>query len=93
MSYKCGICGCVVTHGKQQLKHVVKRPDGSILREVPVCERCDDGLHAGKTMSDLARLHGPKVDMPAALEDTIGAMPKAAFADKPPRSKPVFARK
>ena len=40
MSYRCSFCGCSVGHGRPMLRKVVKRPDGNIESERPICRRC-----------------------------------------------------
>jgi hypothetical protein len=44
VSYRCAVCKCHVGPGKQRLVHVVKRTDGQIDREIPVCEICQEAL-------------------------------------------------
>lgn len=52
MSYRCKACGGIVPAGRPRLIHVVKREDGQIAREVPVCQKCSDLLASGASISD-----------------------------------------
>jgi len=49
VSYRCNVCESKVPAGSAMLKHVVYRPDRSILREIPVCPGCQTVLAAGAT--------------------------------------------
>lgn len=65
MSYRCQICRYAVPSGKQQLRHLILRqeperldslrtvPAGSILREIPVCQRCKSRLDIGVPLAKL----------------------------------------
>lgn len=48
MSYRCGFCRGKVPQGEPLKRHVVKRRDGSILSETPVCDACSQVLAGGK---------------------------------------------
>ena len=58
MSYKCRICRKPCPARQKLLRHVVYRPDKSILGEVPVCVTCHADLSTGTTVPQLiARLY------------------------------------
>lgn len=51
--YRCEICKDN-TEGKKR-KHILRRHDRSILREVAVCPKCERRLETGEPMSHLQR--------------------------------------
>ena len=53
MSYHCGVCGWNIPDGKSMLRYVIRRPDGNIAREIPVCKRCKTWLNRGADFDDL----------------------------------------
>ncbi len=55
MSYRCNVCEAKVQPGLPLRRHVVLRPDRSILREVPVCHSCEGQLKDGWTLSALSQ--------------------------------------
>lgn len=51
--YRCSLCTQPSRPGQPRLLHVVKRPDGSILRELPVCSDCQHALVSGRSLDQL----------------------------------------
>ena len=56
MSYRCSLCDDVVPGGTKVKRHVVKRPDGQIERELPVCSTCDALLRAGHRIEEVKKI-------------------------------------
>ena len=53
MSYRCQLCRAPVPTGTPRINHVIKRVDGSISRELSVCQCCHDALASGKTAKSM----------------------------------------
>lgn len=53
MSYRCSICDAKVSHNKQMKRFIIKRLNGQIEREIPVCLDCDAGLRSGYTPDEV----------------------------------------
>lgn len=51
--YRCSLCAQPSRPGQPRLLHVVKRADGSILKELAVCSDCQNALASGKTLAQL----------------------------------------
>lgn len=51
--YRCDICNQTSKAGSPKLKHVIKRPDGNIAKEVPACSDCNHQLGRGLTLAQL----------------------------------------
>jgi hypothetical protein len=86
MSYRCGICQDVVSGGQPQKRHVVKRPDGNIAREVPVCGECHAALRSGYTLQQMVAIRGRKaVDPPTAV--AVQSAPRQAPTQRAPAVK------
>lgn len=58
MSYKCMVCGGATPRGQPQCRHIVYRPDGSILKEYQVCAECHREFLSGKPLSTVLLLRG-----------------------------------
>lgn len=58
--YKCKPCGASVGPNLPELRHIVKGPDGQIIRELRVCPACHEVLKA-TALAELTR----KKDTPA----------------------------
>jgi len=56
VSYQCSLCDDVVAAGTKKLRHVVKRPDGQIERELAVCQTCDNLLRAGHRIEEVRKI-------------------------------------
>ena len=41
MSYRCGICRKQSQPGMPESRRVVKRPDGTIVKEIRICDDCE----------------------------------------------------
>lgn len=54
MSYRCGLCNAMRQPGAPRLVHQVKRPNGQIVREIPVCPACQAGLARGTSPDKVA---------------------------------------
>lgn len=85
MSYRCEVCAGIVSPGKPKLRHSVRRPDQSILREVAVCDPCHAMLAKGAPLADVARQRGPRQPDPLPVPPT--PVPAASMA--PPVYRPV----
>lgn len=66
MSYRCEVCRGTQPPGQTRLVYRILRPDGSILRELPVCRLCRTLLGRGTPLSQLAAPH--HAPPPAVLE-------------------------
>lgn len=53
--YRCTICDRTSKAGATRRVHVVRKPDGNVHRELPVCPACGDALDAGVTIRDLLK--------------------------------------
>lgn len=81
MGYRCEICkdACV----GQMRRYVVKRPDGNIAKEVPVCEECQAALNSGYTLARVQAIRGPN-----RTDDT--SLPRSVAETAPPPVVKVF---
>lgn len=59
MSYRCEVCTNPVGARHPRLTHALKRPDGSISRELAVCHLCRHYLAAGYTVTQVVALRTP----------------------------------
>lgn len=55
MCYRCDICQRPSTPGRPKRRHVVKRADGNIHRELAVCGECQFRIEAGTPLATLER--------------------------------------
>lgn len=53
--YLCDICEQPSERGAPKLRHVIKRKDGNIARELAVCVDCNRRLASGATPDQLRR--------------------------------------
>lgn len=92
MSYKCKICDSSVAEGQPMRRHIVKKPDGNVLQEVPVCESCQAGLRSGHTLAQMVAQEGPKQEgpLPKAVLDLAKPAAKVVPKTLAPVARPVF---
>ena len=84
MSYQCSICPNVADRGASQLKHVVKRADGSIARELAVCAECHACLKSGYPLATVQKIRGAKPQATVATTKSASAV----GLDQAPTAKP-----
>ena len=60
MSYRCSVCNNVVPPGNPRVVHLLKRPNGQILRELQLCGGCKLNLQTGKTAEELLETYRRK---------------------------------
>lgn len=90
MSYKCSICDDPQPHGQKLRRWVVKRANGQIASEIPVCPDCWAGLKSGYTVEQVRRLVAPDTDgVPAALAH----LPTTVASSTAPQAQPVHVGK
>lgn len=58
--YKCDLCRQPSQPGQPRTVHVVKRSDGSILREIPVCSECKRQIDQGQSATKLKLLYSKR---------------------------------
>jgi len=64
VSYRCQRCREIVPRGQPVRRHVIKRADGSIERELAVCEGCEESIKVVKQRkSAVVSLHGRRVEL------------------------------
>ncbi len=93
MCYKCSVCQNPVPAGQPQRRHVVKKPDGNVLREVAVCESCQAGLRSGYTLATLVRMVGKQVtadQLRDAVRDLAPPAAKVVPKSLAPMARPMF---
>lgn len=79
MAYRCGVCDAEVPTGQKMRRHLAKREDGSIEREIPVCEDCSAGFRSGYDLPHMLAIMRPKkCGKPAPLVKRIEVPLKAA---------------
>ena len=64
MSYRCQLCYQPTAVGAPRLVHLVKRPDGSISRELAICRLCHEHLASGETVKTMLPPVKPKLEAP-----------------------------
>ncbi len=92
MSYRCGICQEAVDQCTLMCRHVVKRPDGQIEREIAICRECDMGFKSGYNLQQMVSIRGPKVGVSPLVAKVIAptmAKPKKAASTPAPAAKVV----
>jgi hypothetical protein len=60
MSYRCEVCTTVVPKNIPRRTYCVKRSDGNIAHEYPVCGDCHFLLDLGLTLAEVTRRRRPK---------------------------------
>ena len=60
MMYRCNVCRAVSGAGRPLLRHLILKPDGDILREIPVCLSCHEALADGEPLSSVSRRKRPQ---------------------------------
>ena len=60
--YRCHVCGTVSRPGATLLKHVVRRLDGQIAAELPVCGTCSSMLAAGIPYAQVVKQRGKAIE-------------------------------
>lgn len=68
--YRCTICHDPSKRGDPRLLHVLKRANGQIDRELPVCARCKKLLVEGVTLRDLTKRFVQEEPIPRAITMT-----------------------
>lgn len=68
MCYSCSICGRHCPPRQPRRLHIVYRPNGSILREVPVCQGCHEQLESGTRFDILVGMHLRRRQREAGME-------------------------
>ena len=84
MSYRCRACGKASEDGKPMLRHQIKRVDGQIASEVPVCHDCSVEL---KTVAFevLLRRHSREpapIVLVAPTAPAVKAVPVKSLAER-----------
>ena len=95
MSYRCNICCKDVPPNQALRRHVIKKPDGNIAFEIPVCEQCQAGLRSGNTLTAMRRLAGPKqepTELPEAVKDLAPLAAKVIPKTLAPQARPAFVK-
>ncbi len=90
MSYKCEVCNVPQPHGQKLKRWVVKRVNGQIEKEIPVCPDCNAGLKSGYSIDEVRRLVGCR---PVRVPDALTHLPTVCANGTAPPAKPVHIGK
>lgn len=84
MSYRCQVCEEKVRGNQPLQRHIIKRADGQIAREIPCCLACCSLFNAGMPIEQVRRI-GMRGKTPPAPPPPVVQAPLRA-----PKYHPVF---